>query len=113
MNSREVSLKPPFLPLQSGVRMAVVITISSAFLDVLYEGQHFEERTEKANELHGLSDNDRLLLVDNPTNGASVGGFVCTYICDKLVPGISCLAIEAIRSAAIFSLLLLLPLFDG
>lgn len=36
MYSREVSLKPPFLPLHSGVRTASVITTSSAFLEVLY-----------------------------------------------------------------------------
>lgn len=36
MYSSEVSLKPPFLPLHSGVRMARVITISSAFFDVLF-----------------------------------------------------------------------------
>ena len=34
--STEVSLKPPFLPLQSGVRIASVMTTSSGFLDVLY-----------------------------------------------------------------------------
>lgn len=33
--STEVSLKPPFLPLQSGVRMARVMTTSSGFLEVL------------------------------------------------------------------------------
>lgn len=33
--STEVSLKPPFLPLHSGVRMASVMTTSSGFLEVL------------------------------------------------------------------------------
>lgn len=35
--SREVSLNPPFFPLHSGVRMAKVITTSSAFFDVLFQ----------------------------------------------------------------------------
>lgn len=35
MYSKEVSLKPPFFPLARGVRMARVMTISSAFFEVL------------------------------------------------------------------------------
>lgn len=35
MYSRLVSLKPPFFAFASGVRMASVMTMSSAFLDVL------------------------------------------------------------------------------
>jgi hypothetical protein len=35
MYSRLVSLKPPFFALVNGVRMASVMTMSSAFLEVL------------------------------------------------------------------------------
>jgi len=35
MYSRLVSLKPPFFALASGVRIAKVMTMSSAFLEVL------------------------------------------------------------------------------
>lgn len=45
MYSRLVSLKPPFLALQRGVRMASVMTMSSAFLDWLEPGVSLLSRT--------------------------------------------------------------------
>jgi hypothetical protein len=51
MYSREVSLKPPFLPLHNGVRMASVITTSSAFFEVL-----LSDKNRVAEQAEGLPD---------------------------------------------------------
>lgn len=69
-------MKPPFLAFVSGVRIARVMTMSSAFLEVL---------GRKSGQF--LAD-DR-------------GWKACTYIADKGLPGDRCLRMEPRRSTAI------------
>lgn len=91
MYSRDVSLNPPFLPLHSGVRTASVITMSSAFLDVLGTPCQPVSRSSRC---------ARGCVVTTPrVRQAGVGG--ATHICDRLDPGARCLKIDPMRSAAI------------
>lgn len=82
MYSRLVSLKPPFFALASGVRIARVMTMSSAFLEVL---SGYMTRSASV----------RFSCLCRPDRSAGR-----THIEARELPGVRCLRMEPSRSTA-------------
>lgn len=83
MYSRLVSLKPPFFALVNGVRMASVMTMSSAFLEVLCSNRQ---------------------TYANSPGQVVLGKEGGPYICESALPGDRCLRMEPRRSTAIVAI---------
>lgn len=93
MYSRVVSLKPPFFALASGVRMARVMTMSSAFLEVLC-GQMARSVSAR--------------LARMPSAVHPAGG---THIEARELPGVRCLRMEPSRSTAMIDVFVCVCVF--
>lgn len=88
MYSMVVSLKPPFLALARGVRTARVMTMSSAFLEVLRVAASGQRPSQKSKWREG-----------------HVKAHGTTHIWDSPLPGARCLRMEPSLSTAIVRVL--------